>query len=163
MVSMYLTEEVLWDADTWEAFPNSTRTRLCIYAMHIKGLRKTTYTDINKSITLFRTSYILDGRWCGGGTRIRETARSCSWAFSNMTKGRMYICVNGSIFFLINIFQSGLPPNWWQLNEEQTDTNFKLDNYFNGGGGGGERFNEDLNEAEINSNGNRIGTIPTHI
>ena len=66
-------------------------------------------------------------------------------------------------FFLINIFQSGLPPNWWQLNEEQTDTNFKLDNYFNGGGGGGERFNEESNEDEINSNGNRIGTIPTHI
>lgn len=57
--------------------------------------------------------------------------------------------------------KSGLPPNWWQLNEEQTDTNFKLDNYFNGEGG--DRFNEESNEAEMHLNGNRIGTTPTHI
>ena len=62
---------------------------------------------------------------------------------------------------MLIIFQSGLPPNWWQLNEEQTDTNFKLDNYFNGEGG--DRFNEESNEADMHLNGNRIGTTPTHI
>ena len=86
-----------------------------------------------------------------------------------MTKGLLHnahVYQNILTFIYKYFFQSGLPPNWWQLSEEQTDTNFKLDTYFNGAEGG--RLNEDTNDAEMNANGNgqylnRIGTIPTHI
>ena len=64
-------------------------------------------------------------------------------------------------------FQSGLPPNWWQLSEGQTDTKFKLDNYFTEG----DKFSGEQNENEVgysehSSNGqyyNKIGITPTHI